>query len=70
MPVEAKPLFRPDVLRSHLKGFELPDRVAAWRPQLTKWAELISTRKIDGFKEQELFQDFVSDLFIGVLSTS
>ena len=25
MSIEAKPLFRPDVLRTHLEGFELPD---------------------------------------------
>lgn len=24
MPIEAKPLFRPDVLRSHVAGFEFP----------------------------------------------
>jgi hypothetical protein len=24
LPVEAKPLFRPDALRSHLKAFQLP----------------------------------------------
>lgn len=29
MPVEAKPLFRPDVLRPHLTAFQLPAHVPA-----------------------------------------
>ena len=32
MPVEAKPLFRPDVLRRDVATFELPERVEAARP--------------------------------------
>ena len=31
MPVEAKPLFRPDVLRARLAGFALPAHVDAFR---------------------------------------
>jgi hypothetical protein len=33
VPVEAKPLFRPDVLRTHLAGFELPAHVDALASQ-------------------------------------
>ena len=40
MPVEAKPLFRPDVLRTHLAAFSLPGHVDAFRPKLAHWAEL------------------------------
>ncbi len=36
MPIEAKPLFRPDVLRSHLAGFELPAHVDELRPKLKR----------------------------------
>jgi len=47
VPVEAKPLFRPDVLRAHLAGFQLPAHVEAVRPKLDHWAGLIANRRID-----------------------
>jgi hypothetical protein len=46
MPVEAKPLFRPDVLRSHLSGFSLPSVDAA---KLEHWADLISRTRFRHF---------------------
>ena len=67
MPVEAKPLFRPDVLRTHLSGFQLPDRVAGLRPKLDHWAELIATRRIDTFNEQQILPDFLTDFFVTLL---
>ena len=54
MPVEAKPLFRPDVLRPHLTAFTLPERVQAHRPALARWAGLFATGQADQFKEHEL----------------
>ena len=54
MPVEAKPLFRPDVLRSHLAGFELPPHVEVVGPKLDHWAGLIANRRIDTFNEQQI----------------
>jgi hypothetical protein len=42
MPVEAKPLFRPGVLRAHLAAFSFPGHVEAFRPKLAHWAELLS----------------------------
>ncbi|HEV3080047.1 MAG TPA: hypothetical protein VGZ25_06870 [Gemmataceae bacterium] len=53
MPVEAKPLFRPDVLRPYLAAFALPARVQAHRPALARWAELFASGKADQFKEPE-----------------
>jgi hypothetical protein len=67
VPVEAKPLFRPDVLRSHLAGFQLPAHVEAVRPKLNHWAGLIATRRIDSFNEQQIFPDFLTDYFVGLL---
>ncbi|MEX0714653.1 MAG: hypothetical protein WD278_20110, partial [Pirellulales bacterium] len=67
MPVEAKPLFRPDVLRPHLAAFQLPPRVEAMRPKLAHWSSLIDTGRIDGFKEQEILHDFLTDFFVGLL---
>ena len=52
MPVEAKPLFRPDVLRSHLSGFQMP---AVDSAKLAHWAGEISSGRVDRFNEQEIF---------------
>jgi hypothetical protein len=67
LPLEAKPLFRPDVLRTHLAAFASPDRVAAAAPKLRHWAELFASRRADSFKEQELLPDFLTDFFCGLL---
>jgi hypothetical protein len=64
VPVEAKPLFRPDVLRSHLSGFAMP---AVDASKLGHWASLIASGRIDGFREQEILREFLSDAFVGLL---
>ena len=68
MPVEAKPLFRPDVLRRDVATFALPEHVEAARPKLVHWAELIRSKKIDSFTEKELLPDFLTDFFCELLS--
>jgi hypothetical protein len=70
VPVEAKPLFRPDVLRSHVDGFQLPERVDELRPKLQHWAELISSGRAAKFKEQELLPVFLTDFFVSLLAYS
>ncbi|MHB9048165.1 MAG: Eco57I restriction-modification methylase domain-containing protein [Pirellulales bacterium] len=67
MPVEAKPLFRPDVLRTHLAAFSMPGHVAAFRPKLAHWANLVSSGKANTFKEQEILPDFLTDFFCELL---
>lgn len=67
MPVEAKPLFRPDALRPLLKSFEEPEDFASRRAIVQKWASLFTSEKSNSFREQELLADFVSDIFCGVL---
>ncbi|HEY3319892.1 MAG TPA: hypothetical protein VGP72_05385 [Planctomycetota bacterium] len=70
MPVEVKPLFRPDVLRSHLSAFRMPGRLgngSALRNKVAHWAELVSSGRADAFKEREILPDFLTDLFGGVL---
>jgi hypothetical protein len=64
MPVEAKPLFRPEVLRSHLSGFQLP---AVDSGKLNHWASEISSGRVDRFGEQEILPHFLNDFFIGIL---
>lgn len=68
MPVEAKPLFRADVLRDHLRGFLLPARIAAHRDSLGKWAAMFQQRgKGNRFNEKEILPDFLADIFCGLL---
>jgi hypothetical protein len=67
VPVEAKPLFRPDVLRTHLAGFALPAYADALRPKLAHWADLLVSGKAYTFKEQEILPDFLTDFFCELL---
>ena len=67
VPVEAKPLFRPDVLHPLLSAFHLGERAAASREILSRWAELLYSPQADKLKEQELLPDFLADLFCQVL---
>ena len=67
MPVEAKPLFRPDVLRGHLQGFDPPERAESAKPKLAQWAELIRSGRVDALNERELLPDFLTDLFVALL---
>jgi len=67
VPVEAKPLFRPDVLRTHLAGFELPAHVDAFRPKLAHWADLLASGKANALKEQEILPDFLTRFFCELL---
>ncbi|HWA96943.1 MAG TPA: N-6 DNA methylase [Pirellulales bacterium] len=64
MPVEAKPLFRPDVLRSHLAAFQPPN---VDRSKLAHWAGEVSSGRLDRFGEQEILPHFLADVFIDVL---
>lgn len=70
MPAEAKPLFRPDVIRPLVAAFSMPAENEAARQKLSQWAGLISSGRIDAFKEREILPDFLSDLFCGVLGYS
>ena len=50
MAIKAKPLFRPDVLRTHLAAFQLPARADGCRPKLEHWAEMLASGRVDKFK--------------------
>ena len=67
MPVEPKPLFRPEVIRPHLVGFRIPENASA---TIAKWGEMLATGLADVFNEKELLPDFLSDVFCGVLGYS
>jgi hypothetical protein len=50
LPVEAKPLFRPDVLRPRLAAFTLPPQISALRAKLQQWSDLFTSRQGDSLK--------------------
>ena len=67
LPIERKPLFRPDVMHQHLVEFALPERIAVVRPKLTHWADLIGSGRADKLNEKELLPDFLTDFFVELL---
>jgi len=67
LPIERKPLFRPDVMHQHLVAFALPERIAAVRPKLRHWADLIGSGRADKLNEKELLPDFLTDFFVELL---
>jgi hypothetical protein len=67
MPIEAKPLFRPDVLRPRLDNFLMPPIDAGLRRILENWATSIAGGSIDRRGEDELLPDFLRDFFITLL---
>ena len=67
MPVEPKPIFRPDALRPTLSAFQLSDHKKAKQSIVQKWADLLFSNQADLFREQELLADFVNDIFCDLL---
>jgi hypothetical protein len=64
MPVSAKPLFRPEVLRPKLTAFAVLPGAAAARGKLANWAKLLGTQEAERMKETELLADFLTDVFV------
>src|SRR5262245_19313958 len=54
MPVEVKPLFRPDVLRPLVAAFEAPDPKGQQIEKLRRRAETFPSGKADSLNEKEL----------------
>ncbi|HSR67733.1 MAG TPA: N-6 DNA methylase [Acidobacteriota bacterium] len=67
MPAEAKPIFRPEVLSTHLQAFELPEGVRRQRVRLEQWAERMRSPLGQKLKEQEILHSFMEFLFIDLL---
>jgi len=67
VPVEAKPLFRPEVLRPRLAAFRPPEAGAPARAMLARWADLVATGRADAYTEKELLPDFLADVACGLL---
>lgn len=67
MPIEATPLFRPEILRPRVRAFELPAEAAEHRTRLTGWVDLLNSAAGMERKETELLPDFLTDVFQGIL---
>ena len=67
MPLEPRPLFRPDVLRARWTEFLMPPQTDQSRQVLDHWADLIGSNRIDRLNEQQILPDFLSDFFVGLL---
>jgi hypothetical protein len=67
VPVEAKPIFRPDVIRLPILGYTPPESVSRGRAKLGKWAEIIASGSVDAHKEVEILGDFLNDVFCELL---
>lgn len=67
MPVEAVPLFRPDVLHRRVAAAPAPPRAAEFRDVFVRWADLLASAAGQKMKETELLPDFIADVFIGIL---
>jgi hypothetical protein len=67
VPVEAKPLFRPEVIRPRLTSFSMPASLQEGRERLGRWAGMLASGEADRFNEQQLLPEFLRDVFCGLL---
>ena len=67
MPIDASPLFRPDVLRRRLIAFSVPKSADNEREKIKRWAEILTTPRGLAYKEREIWPEYVNDVFLGVL---
>jgi hypothetical protein len=67
LPVEAKPLFRPDLLRPLLTTFGRSCPLEAPRAAVRRWADMLCAPEADRLNEKEILPDFLTDIFCGVL---
>jgi hypothetical protein len=67
VPVEAKPLSRPDVLCPYLTTLTLPVEIPIIQETLGRWAGLERSPQAETLKEHEFLPDFLTDVFCGIL---
>ena len=65
MPTDAKPLFRPEAVRPKVRAFALPPH--ADRAKIAKWAKMFGGSAKTKFKETEVRDEFLYDIFRDVL---
>jgi hypothetical protein len=67
MPIDAIPLFRPELLRSHLHAFHLPRPFEEMVAPLKRWATALALPCSDEANERQLLPQFLGDIFHGIL---
>lgn len=69
MPVERKPLFRPEVIAVQAAAAARERKAESAEAQaiLARWAELLASPRAEILTERELLPDFLSEIFYGVL---
>ena len=70
MPVEARPLFRTDVLRPLLDAFQPTRPLNDSTDVIGRWADMLSAADAADLNEREILPDFLADVFCGVLGYS
>jgi len=63
MPIETLPLFRAEVVRSHLAGFTAGSSALEARGRLVQWVALLQSAHGQQLNEKELLPDFLTDVF-------
>jgi SAM-dependent methyltransferase len=64
--LDVRPLFRPDVVRARMGGFELPPEAVAAKQQLLLWAQFLGSAEADTRTEESILPEFLNDMF-GIL---
>lgn len=69
MPVDRKPLFRPEVIEAQAATGPREQVVdsAEAKTILVRWAELLASPRAEALTERELLPDFLTEIFYGVL---
>lgn len=69
MPVDRKPLFRPEVIAAQTGAAAREQGVesAEAATTLARWAELLASPRAEALTERELLPDFLTEIFYGVL---
>jgi hypothetical protein len=66
MPVDFKPLFRPEAIQPKLRAFTPPSKMETARDRFAKWSAVLAKSGKDK-KESELLADFMRDTFVDFL---
>jgi len=63
MPVDTRLLFRPDIVRSRMRGFELSEAARAGKTRLLLWAQWLDTPDAQTQTEESILAEFLNDIF-------
>jgi hypothetical protein len=70
MPVERKPLFRAEIVAPQAAAQTSDSGIEDGRAIFRRWAELVSSPRAEKLTESELLPDFLTDVYLGLRSSS